>query len=463
MIRYKIRCLNNYIVCEKREKNLYSIIKIEDSFKNIINGFIENGYKIIWDGKNLILSGKDSYIYMEDYNTVLSADCMSILLRDINRVIKTDGFTKTSPRKKRDSKKNKRFYDETIIRINTTNNIGFLRSGDRKNHRIVLKSLAEYVLLLSLAFHITPVNLNGINPNSINIEYENDDAITPLIYQALRFNDNSIDTMSIDDTEETEDALDIDLYCEKLYDFLVKEGLTLDQFSELLTLMTMDDLPFGFNYETEADAFLDICFRDERSYQEKMLIIMIRDGLSYSELDTVCAGCVSESVKDGTCYEECYAVASTLINRSHTRWYVDNYGINIHTLFTAPCQYTVYKSGRYKKFLGCIDLEGYQAAIDVFYTKESMHNYLGFRGSNYDVDGEYETFVKNGNKFISEMKESDYVPYEEIIFEDESSMRSELEKVIIDLNISKSNLEKQAQRESNSINKTKNILIRELQ
>ncbi len=111
----------------------------------------------------------------------------------------------------------------------------------------------------------------------------------------------------------------------------------------------------------------------------KFLIVLARDGYIYDQLDYMCARIVGESTDDGHCYDDAYAVASTLINRSHILWYVNNYGHNFYNIFTTLGQYEIEVSGNYLKFLGAIDLEGYLAAIDAFYTRKYTHKWLQFR------------------------------------------------------------------------------------
>jgi len=53
-------------------------------------------------------------------------------------------------------------------------------------------------------------------------------------------------------------------------------------------------------------------------------------------------------------------------------------------------------------------MPGYQAALDAFYSKLSMHDYLEFRGSWVDVKN-YEQFVSRGNKYLVRMKEKNIV------------------------------------------------------
>lgn len=124
----------------------------------------------------------------------------------------------------------------------------------------------------------------------------------------------------------------------------------------------------------------------ELTYAGKMRYIMERDGYTYNELDSVLAGCVAESYGDGNCYDECYDIASVFNNRIHDAGYVadvnrifgGNAGRSIYYQFIAPNQFSVYSHGSYRKYLGRIDLLGYQGAIDMLYSGVPSHNFLNF-------------------------------------------------------------------------------------
>ncbi len=203
---------------------------------------------------------------------------------------------------------------------------------------------------------------------------------------------------------------------DRIYEFMIQENLSLTSFSQLLDMMTSPTGPFGKISFNKKSALTDL-MRENKSYFVKFLIIMARDGYTYEQLDYMFAGIVGEATGSGQCYDDAYAVASTLINRSHTLWYVNRYGHNFYDIFMAPGQYEIEVSGNYLKYLGAIDLEGYHAAIDAFYTRESMHDYLQFRADWVDLNCHYETFAPGGNKFLDKMKEYEYVPYPDEVVE----------------------------------------------
>lgn len=158
---------------------------------------------------------------------------------------------------------------------------------------------------------------------------------------------------------------------------------------------------------------------EELTYQEKMLAIMEREGYTYEELDTICAGCVAESCEEGNCYEEGYNVASSLYNRAHCRPYVDyissilgeNAGYSIYYQFIAPNQFTVWSNESYKDYLSCIDLVGYQAAIDMFYSGIPSHNYLDFNNIPNEDMPSYQ-LNEGGNYYCHELLEEDKIKEE---------------------------------------------------
>lgn len=422
MIRYKIICDKNTIICEKRDKGKTSFIEEEKQFIDIIEKIIEKGYKVTFDGKNLILNGEGCYIFIQNYNHVLTSPCLRNLRDDILQTILADGYMKSSDKK---NKKKKRYRDSSIISVSDSNEApNYFSKNKGKLFGFYFRHILEYALLVTLTLNVLPVHSHGSaillkNPDRLSdipeeylSLYLNDlrDFQLPDFYMEKIDNSNDIDEFEEPVVEEENHDEE---YREAIYNFLVKEELTLDQFSTLLTSMVKGNSPFSFEYQNELEVFLDLCFREERTYEEKMLITMIRDGILYDELDAVCAGCVSEAFGSGECYDDAYAVASTIINRTHDASYVANYGTNPYNQFVAPRQFSVYKSKDYLNYLGCIDLPGYQGAIDAFYTRESWHNRLEFRGNWVDLTCEYLIFVDGGNKYIVKMKDSSYVPDEE--------------------------------------------------
>ncbi|MCI9281263.1 MAG: hypothetical protein HFI49_03285 [Bacilli bacterium] len=161
----------------------------------------------------------------------------------------------------------------------------------------------------------------------------------------------------------------------------------------------------------------------ELTYEEKMQAIMEREGYTYEELDAVCAGCVAESCGDPNCYDEAYRVASTIDNRTHSEPYVrdvsnafgENAGYSIYYQFIAPYQFSVYSNGSYEDYLGRIDLRGYQAAIDMFYSGVPSHNYLNFNFVPDKHRASYQLEEPTGNYYCRELAEENRIPEEDVL------------------------------------------------
>ncbi len=209
-----------------------------------------------------------------------------------------------------------------------------------------------------------------------------------------------------------------DIRQEKIYNFLVQSQIDYEQLDQVLSLMRDYYGPYQLGIKTEEEALEFILSSDEIPTEVKAIVIMVRDNSSYSELDTSVAGCVSEAAGAGECYDDAYGVASVLLNRITDVPYVNTYGDSIYGQFTAHTdderyQFSVYKSKAYLAYMGRTDLVGYQAAIDAFYSREPMHDWLEFRASWVDMDVEYEQFVENGNKYRTHRKETNIIPYPE--------------------------------------------------
>lgn len=378
----------------------------------VLDGIITDGYKVVFDDSNMILINRDKQLVLEDYINLLDNKDLSFLDYDICKRLASNWF---------------------------------LNKNKKNVIKLISRNAACFSLVFSVLFSILPFNALAYKnkyPRNSNNQIEDvdgllDDSLTfgkDELYSSAfddfyanpsLLTDNLNESIKIigedirDDLEVVEEPLYSDEDIEKVYSFMEFNHLNLESFKSLIELMISEDCPFGVLYETKDDAIRAI-INDELTYQLKFLTIMIREGNTYEEIDKMCAGVCGESYGSGTCYDDAYAVASTLVNRTHKDSYVEKYGYNLYSQFCAPGQYEVEISGNYKQFLGQIDLEGYHAAIDAFYTREAMHNYLEFRASWYEMDYKYETFVTGGNKFIIKMKDSAYVPYpdEEIVLDD---------------------------------------------
>lgn len=186
----------------------------------------------------------------------------------------------------------------------------------------------------------------------------------------------------------------------------------------------------------------------ELSYPEKMEVIMERDHISYDDLDESIAGMIAESCEDGNNYDECYRTMSTLHNRTQSISminYVNSLGKDGTSLvgqFEAKSQFAVYAHKSYVKYLGRIDLKGYQAAIDMLYSGIPCHNYLQFNneppkdGIPYDEfiadpskkGTPYEHFYNNGNYYYTELEENDRIQKSDV--ENNILMNEDMRRVL---------------------------------
>lgn len=158
------------------------------------------------------------------------------------------------------------------------------------------------------------------------------------------------------------------------------------------------------------DAYKEIVVTDDI----KLDYILNKYELTKSEFDIVAAITLAESGSNS--YEDAYAVINTIYNRTHSKnWVstVNNHfgrdkGYSLYYQSISPGQFTVYKSGTYKRHLGETKSNGYKAIIDFLYTEEVMHDYLSFRAHWVNVN-EYECFAKNGNKYFNKITEKNRI------------------------------------------------------
>ncbi len=313
-----------------------------------------------------------------------------------------------------------KIYSKTMRLLGLSNDQMYTLNN--KSYRLLINRTACIYLFLSLVSNVLPKIPNSFEGNGVfstntnnvlfdsNIKNKRDlgniENSIALVFKGLEpITYDSMIPPSLGDNWSLKST-----YIEDIYQFINKESLSMDGFIKLLDSMTSDNGPFGKLYEDNKSA-IDALLVENKSYEVKFLIVMARDSYTYDNLDYMCAGITGESTGGGHCYDDAYAVASTLINRSHTLWYVNNYGHDFYNIFTAPGQYEIELSGNYLKYLGAIHLEGYQAAVDAFYTRQSIHKWLQFRARWVELDCTYETFVEGGNKYIDKMEDYEYVPY----------------------------------------------------
>ncbi len=145
----------------------------------------------------------------------------------------------------------------------------------------------------------------------------------------------------------------------------------------------------------------------ELTWDEKIEIILDKFELSREQLDVCCAIACAEANGEGMNYEEAVNVICTAYNRIISAAWVNSLGDNLYGQMTAPGQFVVYENGNYLRFLGRIDLVGYQAVIDFLSNQCELkgHNYLSFRSNDSNIDG--EELVKGGNLYFNELSDED--------------------------------------------------------
>lgn len=108
----------------------------------------------------------------------------------------------------------------------------------------------------------------------------------------------------------------------------------------------------------------------EVSNEEKINVILNREGITREQFDEIVATVVGEAAPGS--YEDAYAVINTFYNRTISKTWInemiratgEDKGRNLYEQITLINQSEVYTSGRYKEFLGTNDGPVYQAVID---------------------------------------------------------------------------------------------------
>lgn len=333
---------------------------------------------------------------------------------------------KQALKKKRSLIANTNFLKSTE---NTTKTANDLKSRLLKIQQFLNKEKNSFCFLLSMIFTLNSAGANlpkGVDNFSDKQSIPIEDVVLPSILENTGENIELLDaipeepieelpTLTVSEVHYSNITTNLISTFEKEQEVQNKEHLSVEQLNYLLELMQAENCPFSSIFTTREEALNRLYESETRTYEEIMLIIMARDGYTYQELDEVCAGCVAESKGEGTCYKDAYAVASIFLNRTNYIPYINAHSTNMHEQFIAPGQFGVYFDKSYLNYLGRIDLIGYQAALDAFYSKYSMHDYLEFRGSWEEVNGKYEQFAENGNKYTVMMKDNNRVINDEYV------------------------------------------------
>ena len=421
------------LVCEKIDnEGKISFINDNKMFHYIITSFIQDDYGVVIKGTNLYLFGNGVTLILRKFPMIINNKLLGNLKKSIITKIPED---KLVPEERNATKKKKR---DNIFKKNSS--LALMLSG-----AIVLGSVSLACLLtdsnslkdtratitktaskpITLAEH-TCIFESLLSEEEFSSLYQNlvDDNIIKNIPVSSESFKNFLafyPTMLV----KTEPNI---TYEEKCLTVRQRDYLTKDMLDKLLVSMCEGIVPeVKFSSSDEA---LDYLYENEdRTYYEKMLIIMVRDNLTYDQLDDICAGIVAEG---GDYYDEGYRVASVGYNRYHSVAFVNSFGEGLYTQFLAPSQFSVFSGSKpYLKNKGRIDSPGYQGAIDMFYSRQTSIDCLSFRGLGTSVPASWESFMDNGNRFGCHQEESDKYKLEyECLFEEE--MIQDTAKKIVD-------------------------------
>lgn len=127
---------------------------------------------------------------------------------------------------------------------------------------------------------------------------------------------------------------------------------------------------------------------------EMIPVILEREGLSESQLDTVAS---TTNHEGGANYEEAYGVSSVFLNRTNDVSYISSHGTSVYSQCVAPRQFQSYFDGYYRQFLGKKTIAK-QAFYDAMYSKTTIHDWKSFRSwGTYDYSDNYITV--GGNRY----------------------------------------------------------------
>lgn len=146
----------------------------------------------------------------------------------------------------------------------------------------------------------------------------------------------------------------------------------------------------------------------------KLEYILDKYNLTKDEFNVLCAIVLSEAQSNS--YEDAYAVINTIYNRTHSKNWVrsvnghfgNNKGKSLYYQAISPNQFTVYKSGAYKRHLNEKNSVGYKAIIDFLYTEDILHNYLSFRSHSIKIKNS-ESFSNKGNNYFNLIQEKNRI------------------------------------------------------
>ncbi len=434
------------LICKRVDQN-GNVTQIQDAIllQNIIDRFIQNDYKIVIKGNNLYLYGKNTSFVLRRFPEVIDCKYLKTLKQSILTKMPEDKLVPNEVNNK------KGFKSALENLIATKGKEILLTSGTIAACTISLVTLltnnnslantgsyvdepSEEPYTISQNVGTAPSADDNIEDDNLQIKIKLPKFYKCDIYSVVEeksLSDTSKLLVDNNPTSPTETYIESTQQQEPEITFEEKElairqryYLTKEMTSKLLISMcdnTMPDICFASSEE----ALYYLYETEERTYPEKMLIVMAREGLTYEQLDDICAGVRAEG---GEAYEECCRVASVGYNRYRSKDFTRCYGKGLYTQFLAPSQFSVFYGDKtYLEFKGNIESVGYQAAIDTFFSRNIVTDYLSFRGWWVTVPDNWETFMYRGNHYGNHQDPSDVLTLDyEILYAEE--MATDLEE-----------------------------------
>ena len=423
-----------------------SLIQDANVLESIIQRFISRGYKPIIKGSNLYLYSKNSVFILRRFSEIIDCKYLTSLKESL--------LTKI-PEKKwfPDQRKNNKGFKSLLADFLANRGEGVLLTAGVVaactisvvavfNNNASSLDTAAYADngYSTLAY----TSEQAIEPTQLEDEQDEFDIfqvpfelplfrkygqysfienkMVPKDFLAIQPSENgglATDNTTLEETVEPEEPKIT--YEQKSYDIRQKYYLTRDMLNRLLICMCDNTMP-GVCFANSQEALDYLYTTEDRTYPEKMLIVMIREGLTYEQLDDICAGVRAEG---GEYYDECCRVASVGYNRYRSIDFNNWYGAGLYTQFLAPGQFSVFYGDKmYLDYKGATDSIGYQAAVDTFFYRDMVTDYLSFRGWWVNVSGNWENFMRYGNKYSNHQASSDVLKldyeyaYEQEMIED---------------------------------------------
>lgn len=413
------------LVCKKIDASgAVTLINNNAVLQHEINNFINDDFTVVIKGGNLHLYGKYSTFILRRFPEIIDCPFLTTLKQSVlTKIPERKLVPKTNNKKKKRSIFNNKGFITTGCLVGCSiSALGLLLAphimGMPNDNEPIIQ---DKPAIVSEASHMD--NLIDISSFSHfpTMQYNFVTGEYVLVDPVVALSNEEEPTKTIQPTptlEPTSTPEPEPTFEEKSLVVRQRDYLTRDMLNRLLICMCNGTIS-EVNFNTSEEALNYLYENETRTYYEKMLIIMIRDGLSYEQLDDICAGVVAEG---GDYYDEGYRVASVAYNRYHSAAFIRSYGEGLYTQFLAPNQFSVFAGDKtYLLHKGRIDSPGYQAAIDMFYSKQISTDYLSFRGWWVtSVPSNWEIFLKHGNKFGNHQADSDKVKLDyEIVFEEE--------------------------------------------